>query len=228
MFMPLMFIPLHANVDIDAHLEAVLLLGMVAGWVLLFIVWLVASWKQMPRLARAAVWLGFGGTVLYVCLLYGFAWKSKEKTLARGVEKYFCELDCHLAYSVVGVEKLKSWKAEGASVPIERVWDVTVRTRFDETTTSERRPKEATLTPNPRVIELVSKDGRVFLPLATQGTDLMQALQPGESYVTHLLFQLPPDIKEPRLLIREKMWESQVLIGSENSPGHRKTYFALE
>ena len=219
--------PLHANVDFPAHLEAALFLGMVAGWVFLFVVWLVASWKQMPRLAQAAVWLGFGGTVLYVCLLYGFAWKSKEQTLARGAEKYFCELDCHLAYSVVSVEQPKAWKAEGGG-PIERLWDVAVRTRFDETTTSLRRPKDATLTPNPRTVELVSSDGRVFLPSGTQGPGLMQPLQPGESYVTHLLFQLPPEMKQPRLLIREKIWVSQVLIGSENSPGHRKTYLALE
>src|SRR5205085_12696077 len=98
-----MFMPLHANVDFPDHLEAALFLGMVGGWGFLFLVWLVAAWKQMPRLARAALWLGFAGTVVYVGLLYGFAWKSKDKTLARGVEKYFCELDCHLAYSVQGV-----------------------------------------------------------------------------------------------------------------------------
>jgi hypothetical protein len=228
MFMLMLFTLMHANVDFDAHLEAVLLLGMVAGWAFLFVVWLAASWKQMPKLARAALWLGFGGTVLYVCLLYGFAWKSKEKTLARGVEKYFCELDCHLAYSVQGVEKLSTWKAEGSSAPIERVWDVALRTRFDETTISPRRPKDATLTPNPRAIELVSSDGRVFSLIGTQGAGLMQPLQPGESYVTHLLFQVPPEVKAPRLLLREQMWVSHVGIGSENSPGHRKTYFALE
>jgi len=218
--------PLHANVDFPAHLEAALFLGMVGGWVFLFVVWVVAWWRRMPKLGRAAVWLGFLGTVLYVCLLYGFAWKSKEKTLARGVEKYFCELDCHLAYSVQGVEKPKAWKAEGGG-PIERVWDVAVRTRFDETTISSRRGN-GPLTPNPRKIEIVGADGRIFIPVGTQGTGLMQPLQPGESYVTHLLFQLPPEVKEPRLLIRTDAWESQVLIGSEDSPGHRKTYFALE
>ena len=43
-----------------------------------------------------------------------------------------------------------------------------------------------------------------------------------------LIRSIPPDVKQPRLLIRTNAWESKVLIGSENSPGHRKTYFAVE
>ena len=199
---------------------------MVAGWVFLFIVWLVASWKQQPRLARAAAWLGFSGTVLYVCLLYGFAWKSKEKTLARGVEKYFCELDCHLAYSVQGVEKLRSYSASG-SAPAYQAWAITVRTRFDGQTVSPLRGNSP-LTPNLRYVAIIGKDGRQIRVDEDMVVELRRPLSPGEAYNTRLVFGVPLDVKEPRLLIRTDAWESKLLIGSEDSPGHRKTYFALE
>src|SRR4051812_34295266 len=221
--------PIHTNVDFPAPLVAALFVGLVAGWIVLLTVWFVASWRQMPSLARWTMRLAVGGSILYLGLLYGFSWKSKEKTLARGAEKYFCELDCHLAYSVVDVQQPKAWTAEagGASASIDRTWDITLRTRFDQSSISKTRGM-GLLTPNPRTVEVVGGDGKVFRPAGTRGADLMQPLKPGESYVTHLLFQLPTDVKEPRLLIREGVWMSQVGIGSENSPGHRKTYFQLQ
>src|ERR1700730_2067078 len=47
-----------------------------------------------------------GGTALAVAVVYGTllvgaAFLSRERTLHPGEKKYFCEMDCHLAYSVV-------------------------------------------------------------------------------------------------------------------------------
>jgi hypothetical protein len=218
--------PVHANVDFSAQLEAALLVGMVGGWAFLLLVWFVAWWRMKPRVARAALWLGFIGTFLYFCLLYGFAWKSKEKTLARGAEKYFCELDCHLAYSVVGVEKEKSYQKSGAGA-VYQVWKVSIQTRFDEKTISHGRGN-GPLTPNLHEFWIVAKDGRQFRSDTSDWVEFRQPLRPGESYVKTLSIWVPPDVKEPRLLISEAEWPSYIGIGSENSPGHKKTYFALE
>jgi hypothetical protein len=40
-----------------------------------------------------------GGVYLAAILIFSLA--SHEKVLARGEEKHFCEIDCHLAYSIV-------------------------------------------------------------------------------------------------------------------------------
>lgn len=54
------------------------------------------------------------------------------------------------------------------------------------------------------------------------------ALRPGESYTTDLVFDLPPDIKNPELLMREGSLVTHFIIGHENSFWHRKTKFRLE
>ena len=64
------------------------------------IFWLV----RKPGIARAAVVLVAGGAAFYFALLLAFSAGSHETVLARGQEKYFCEIDCHLTYSVVDVQ----------------------------------------------------------------------------------------------------------------------------
>lgn len=219
--------PLHANVDFDAHLEAALFLGMIGGWLFLLAVWALARWKRMPRLASGALGLGVLGTCVYLGLLVGFARFSKEKTLGRGVEKYFCELDCHLAYSVQDVELKKAFAASGTA-PVTQEWDVTLRTRFDAATVAAWRPKDVPLTPSPHALEVVTDGGQRFQPVVVEGTPLRQPLKPGEAYTTRLVFQLPLTAKRPRLLVAEMGWPSPALIGSEDSPGHKQTYFSLE
>jgi hypothetical protein len=41
----------------------------------------------------------------YSAVLLGASLGGHDWTLSPGREKYFCELDCHLAYSIAGVEK---------------------------------------------------------------------------------------------------------------------------
>jgi len=219
--------PLHANVDIPAPLAAGLLAALVGGSAVLFGVWFLAWWRLKPRGARAALWLLALSVAAYGAAMWWHSARSLEKTLGRGVEKYFCELDCHLAYSVVSVEKRKTWRAEGGR-GVARVWDVGLRTRFDEQTITPRRPKGAPLKPEPRQARVVARDGRVFFPAGVEGPALATPLRPGESYLTHLLFELPADAEGPRLLLTGVGWPARLAIGSENSPGHRKTYFALE
>jgi hypothetical protein len=184
-----------------------------------------AAWAR--RLALAGVALAG----IYLLALVGFALASREVTLARGGEKSFCEIDCHLAYSVTDVR-------HGAAIPgvtplAGELWIVRLRTRFDETTISARRGKEIPLTPNPRRVEVVDAGGRgypaaaVGSPAAEASTDLMTPLRPGESYTTTLVFDLPRDVREPRLLVQEAVPEARFLIDNESSWRHGKAYFSL-
>ena len=50
---------------------------------------------------------------LYVPLLAGAAFFSRERTLRPGEWKYFCEVDCHIAYSVESVRTVKTLEPTG-------------------------------------------------------------------------------------------------------------------
>ena len=105
---------------------------------------------------------------------------------------------------------------------------VTLRTRFDETTTSPNRPKDAPLTPSPREVRLIDADGHRYDVVSSAGTSLMTPLTPASSYTTQLEFRFPKDARGLRLLIETVPgWPDRLVIGDENSLGHKKTYFAL-
>jgi hypothetical protein len=132
------------------------------------------------------------------------------------VEKYFCEIDCHVAYSLTRVERAADTVA------------VTVRTRFDEKTISERRSKSAPLTPNPRDVYLVDNSGRQLKPEGGYSGQLERPLIPGDSYDTTFRFRVPPAAQDLKLYIRNASFPNAWLIDHENSPGHKKVYFALQ
>jgi len=52
-------------------------------------------------------------------------------------------------------------------------------------------------------------------------------LRPSENYSTTLVFDLPVDVKNPTLLIREGEFVTHLVIGHENSFLHKKTRFQI-
>jgi hypothetical protein len=175
---------------------------------------------RKPRLARVAGFVICSGMVVYLALLLGFSAGSHETLLGRGQEKYFCEIDCHLAYSVLDVKTQEQGSVDD--------YLVTLRTRFDETTTSPNRPKDAPLTPSPREVRLLDDAGHQYDVVSSAGTSLMTPLTPASSYTTRLEFRVPKDARGLRLLIETVPgWPDRLVIGDENSLGHKKTYFAL-
>ena len=88
---------------------------------------------------------------IYVAVLFLFSFTSNEQALARGQEKHFCELDCHLAYSIIAVTDSKTIGSATANGTFR---SVTIKTRFDEHTISPRRGN-GLLYPNSRVVMLV-------------------------------------------------------------------------
>ncbi len=224
---------MYFNTNFEPHLSALLFLG-TAGLLLVLTVASVGlsfSRRQWLRYSLGAILLLLIG---YGSLLLGFSVFSHERTLARGQEKYFCELDCHLAYSVQQVERVKQI---GDTVASGEFYVVTIRVRFDETTTAPWRPRDVPLTPDPLNFMLVDAHGDAVPPSASgqKAWDalhggspyLFSPLRPGESAEAAFIFDAPPAMRSPRLLAFIAGFPSQVLIGDENSLLHKKTYFSM-
>ncbi len=162
--------------------------------------------------ARLIAGLAAGGVGLYGGLLLLVALMSTDRALGLGDEKHICEVDCHLAYSVAGVA------IRGTR------YIVTVKVRFDETTISSHRGMSP-LTPNSRYVAVVDGRGRRY---EAPRDGLRRQLVPGESYTTDLIFDLPSDALDPRLMLASADMETPFLIGHENSFFHGKTTFRLQ
>jgi len=206
-----------SNMNFPAPLAVVGFLAAIGGLFLAVASVLIFWFARKPKFARIAAVATAACAVVYFTLLFGFSVASHETALAHGQEKYFCEIDCHLAYSVLDTKT----QPDGHFV-------ITLRTRFDETTTSPNRPKDAPLTPSPREVRLIDSAGHQYAPVSTAGTPLLTPLKPAESYTTQLEFNLPKDATGLRLLINTAPgWPDHIVIGDENSWLHKKTYFAL-
>lgn len=234
---------MYTNVNLAAPLGALALLG--TGFVLLVVglalgYSIISKKSGLTKLTLLAMALVAG---LYLSVLLIFSFASSEKVLARGEEKHFCEIDCHLAYSVTDVQEPKALAEVTHQAVAPREADiaglfrvVTIKTRFDETTISAHRGN-GLLYPNSRVVSVLDESGNEYFPSpAAQrvlenahaaGTAMTVPLRPGESYSTTLVFDLPPNIRKPTLLIREGESITRLVIGHENSFLHKKTRFQI-
>src|SRR5438309_8441716 len=98
---------MNTNVNLLAPIGVMAFLG--TGF-LLFVTALVLVQSLIVRKrGRAKVvlllMLVIAGAYLAAILIFSLA--SHETVLARGAEKHFCEVDCHLAYSVVDMRQSK-------------------------------------------------------------------------------------------------------------------------
>jgi hypothetical protein len=167
---------------------------------------------QRSDVARLIAGLAAGGVGLYGGLLLLAALMSTDRVLGLGDEKHICEVDCHLAYSIAGVA------IRGTR------YIVTVKVRFDEATISSHRGMSP-LTPNSRYVAVVDGRGRRY---EAPNDGLRRQLVPGESYTTDLMFDLPSDAPNPRLMLASGDIATTFLIGHENSFFHGKTTFRLQ
>jgi hypothetical protein len=187
------------------------------------------------RLGAGAV---FTVAMGYLLLLCGVSFASSEEILPVGGWKYFCEIDCHIAYSVTNAQtavalgpELQQVRAQGKFVLVR------VKTWFDQNTISAHRGN-GPLTPNRRKVTLVDDTGRTFAESAEgesafarmvgASTPLTQALRPGESYTTDFVFDVPKQARGLRLLITEDDPETRLVIGHENSLLHKKIYLGID
>ena len=201
----------------------------------------VFAYGLVRRQPPVRLWAGLALVAIplgYATLLFGASLTSHENILPQGGKKYFCEIDCHLAYSVERVTRgttlgIPPNEARAAG----EFYRISLKTWFDESTISEHRPKEAPLYPNPRQVYIKDFSGRRFPPSeegqraleasGVKSTPLTRQLIPGESYITELVFDLPADVREPRLYVGDSDPMSALLIGHEESPLHRKIWFRI-
>ncbi len=226
------------NMQTNAILSVLAFLGTGFGLFVAALAMMFCLVTRRLRWAKIILALALGATGLYAVTLLAFSLSSREQVLRPQEEKYFCEVDCHLAYSVEGVTTTKTLgKPPNQSAAQGMFYVVILKVRFEEKTISPHRGN-APLTPNPREVFVIDDTGRRFEPSlegqraleAAEGklTPLTQPLRPGESYTTKLAFDLPADAKNLRLLLVEADWVARLLIGRENSFLHKKTVFLIE
>ena len=217
-----------------AHLIALLFLGSMFVIFVCVVVAAVAAISKAGRVAKCAA----AGAVLtglgYFALLLAVALVSGDQTLAPGNWKYFCEADCHIAYSIESAQEASTLGPEARpTTPQGRFVVVRLKTWFDQNSIAPWRGNAA-LTPDARVVRLVDERGRRFLPLPqvaawlpVASTPLSEPLRPGDSYSTSFVFDVARDARNLKLLISDVEPVSRLLIDHENSPLHGKIYLAL-
>jgi len=228
---------MYTNVNLAAPVGVLAFLG--TGF-LLFVVGLALIYSvvrkkfRLTKFALVTIALVAG---LYLAILLIFSFASSEKVIAQGEEKHFCEIDCHLAYSVTDVRETKTLGDAPNQLTAAGIFHVvTIKTRFDENTISSTRGNDL-LYPNSRVVTVSDQSGNQYFPSVdaqgvleksqAAGTPMTIPLRPSESYSTTLVFDLPADIKNATLLIREGELVTHLVIGHENSPLHKKTRFQI-
>ena len=218
-----------------AHLVILLFLGSAFCLVVGTVVLLYAAARRYSLL-RLTSGLALGGLLLsYFGLLIGVSVASPERTLPVGAWKYFCEVDCHIAYSVRSAYAAAMLGPEAAPAVAKGTFVVVkLETWFDEHSISKFRG-DSPLTPEPRQVFLVDDAGHRFEPWRGRdgaplepGTPLTTPLRPGESYSTNFIFDVPVGASRYRLLILSDSDSIfRLVIDDENSLLHRKIYLAL-
>ncbi len=216
------------NVNLAAPVGALALLG--TGFVMFVAAIVLIQSLIVRKRRRAKIVLAALVAVccLYLAAILIFSIGSHEKLLARGEEKHFCELDCHLAYSIVNTRQTKTLGESANPVSAQDIFAVvTIKTRFDETTIAPWRGN-GLLYPNNRVLTLIDERGHRYQPVSQSGTPLTNPLRPGESYTTDIVFDVPSEVKHATLLMNESDWITRLVIGHENSPLHKKASFQID
>lgn len=218
---------MYTNVNLAAPIGVLAFLG--TGLLLLVAV-LVLVGSLVARKFRFAKFVSVAMLVIagiYLGTMLAFSLAGREKVLARGEEKHFCEIDCHLAYSIANVRQTNTLGGVPNQEAAKGLYTVvTIKTRFDESTIAPWRGN-GLLYPNHRVLTLFDERGNKYAPTSQSGAPLTAPLRPGESYTTDIAFDLPANVKPNMLLINEGEWETRLVIGHENSPLHKKTRFQL-
>lgn len=228
---------MNTNVNFAAGLGVLMLLGtaLLIGAIGVGLIYSLIARRFGWARTITVLLLIVGG--LYLGLIAVFAIASHDTVLARGGEKHFCEIDCHLAYSITDTKQSKTIGNPANPATATGMFSiVTIKTRFDEDTIGPNRGNSP-LYPNSRVLTIIDDQGRRYSPspegqkaidaAGTGGTPLSTPLRPGEAYTTTVIFDLPSDAKNPTLLINEGEWITHLVIGHENSPLHKKTRFQL-
>jgi len=199
--------------------------GLIVAVLLLGIAWLNQSaWLKKFVFGAVAVWFGF-----YIAMLLGFSFFSTETTLAANEPKEYCGFyfDCHMHTAVTGVQRTNQL---GDRLAQGEFYVVTVRVSSDA-----RAAKLGLLTVDAHVVDAQGRDYSCDMQAETQlapQPDFEQKAAPGGSFEKEIVFDLPQDVQNPRLDIREGHGVDHVieafLVGDEDSIFHKRIYFGLD
>jgi hypothetical protein len=181
------------------------------------------AWLRSFVLGCVAIWFGF-----YFVMLLGFSLFSTDKTLAIGEAKEYCGfyLDCHMHTAVTDVRTAKSIGDRTAG---GQFYIVTVKVFSDA-----RRATLGLLNVTAKVLDedgnkyYRNQDAEDQLPAQPR---FEKKISPGESFEKQIVFDLPADVKNPRLDLKEGYKIDRVIealvIGDEDSLWHKRDYFGL-
>jgi len=221
-----------------AHLMILLLMGAELSLALSLAIALGGVIARRRLVTSLAAGAAMAIAAWYACVLLGVGWLSGEKILAPGQWKYFCEADCHIAYSVESVRADQaSSTVLGSRSPYYGRLVVRLKTCFDQNSIARFRGN-GPLKPEPQRVVLVDAAGVEYFPSpetasaggaisAPPSTPITQPLRPGEAYTTTFLFEVPRDARDLRLLITDVDPASRFIIDHENSPFHGKILLRL-
>lgn len=212
-------------------------LGTAALLILCLLLAIVGALRKSRRVLAGGIAAALVVGVGYAAVLLGLSLGSRNIEIAQGAWKYFCEIDCHIAYAIGDLQLAASVGPEMQAITSNGQFAIVpLKTWFDPSTISPHRGN-GPLTPNARDIVLVDDRGRNFAPSAKSRAVLAAAglhstpfrtwLRPGDSYVSYIVFEIPRDAKGLKLLITTSGEGTSLIWGDENSPFHQKAYFVL-
>ena len=205
---------------------AVLLVMTIGGLSAAAILLIVAFWKKIGWLKTfvlggVTVWF-----VFYIMIFFIASGFSVEKTLSLNEPKEFCGFyfDCHLHAQVTDVQKTKNFGGRTANGDFYVV-------RIKISSDAREMPLNL-LTPNFEAVDAAGTRYERDADLEKPAPDWQQKVPAGGSFEKEIVFDLPADVKTPRLDIREGYGIDHaieaILVGDEDSLGHKRNYFKLE
>jgi len=198
--------------------------GVMAAIVLLFISYLTKkAWLRKFVIGGVVVWF-----VFYAVMLIGFSLFSKERVLALNEPKEFCGfyLDCHMHTAVTGVRTTK------------RIGERTAKGEFYIVRVKVfSNAKQATLGLHMVDAKVIDEKKRAYdRDLAAEANlgeqpPFDHKISPVESLEKEIVFDLPADVRNPRLDLRDGYGIDHlievVLIDDEDSIFHKRNYFNI-
>lgn len=172
-------------------------------------------------------------TGLYLGVLLAVSFTSKERVLARGSDLHFCGFyfDCHMA---VAVDSVTRTRTIGGARATGEFYVVSLRVSSDALRATLRlgNPEYQMLDSAGRRFPRSPTGEQALAALTGAQAALVQKVPPGGSYHTAVVFDLPADVRDPRLLVTDAggpdFLLEGLLIGDEDSFFHQPTTLALQ
>jgi hypothetical protein len=195
-----------------------------------------AGYFHLPSLTRATQIVVVTWATAYTALLLSTSVTSAERVLAPGDVKRFCGfyLDCHMGTAVVDARRTPSLGAPPNEVRAAgEFYVVTVKVTSDarRATLSLHDPQAVIVDARGRVFQRSSLGERALANAVGPAIPLDQPVGANSHFTTPVVFDLPSDVRDPRLLVtdgpRMARVIEQFLVGDEDSFLHKRTYHAL-